>query len=225
MNNNLYSLNLEGVGSNSGGEFDSINISGVYQMNGDLICNRFDVSGVLKSSGNIYSKELKASGVIKCKESLESKEINLQGLITIEKHIKSENIFGEGCIEGKEGIESEKIDINGKVDCNGLINCEDFIMLLQGESNIDEIGASNIDIQGEYSSKNIFKIFVPKKYKNNKAYIKIIEGDNIRLSDCNVDIVRGKNITIGKNCNIDTIEYSENIDTSELSKVKDIKKI
>lgn len=226
MNNKLRSINLDGVGrSAGGGTFEDINISGVYSINGDLTCNRLYVSGVLKNSKNIKCEEFRVDGVLKSSESLEAKNINVAGLATIEKNIKSQNISGEGCIKVKEDIESEKVDIEGNITCKGLINCEDFYLFTVGESKIGEIGATNIEIYGEERSKNIFKIFVPKKFKNNKAYIKVIEGDNIKLSDCEVDIVRGKNIVIGENCKINIIEYSESIEINELSKVDNVNKI
>lgn len=225
MNKKLHSISLDGVGSSGGGKFEDINISGVYSLKGDIICNKLDVSGVLKNSKNIQCEEFKVSGVLKSSESLEAQSINVSGVATIGKNIKSQKIFGEGCIKVKEEIESENIDLQGNIICEGLINCEDFYLFAEGESKIGEIGATNIEICGEEKSRNIFNIFIPKRIKNNHAYIKIIEGDNIKLSNCDVDIVRGKNIVIDENCKIDTVEYSESIDINELSKVDNINKI
>ncbi|MDU5021985.1 MAG: hypothetical protein E6269_15690, partial [Clostridiales bacterium] len=189
------------------------------------ICNKLDVSGVLKNSKNIQCEEFKVSGVLKSSESLQAQSIDVSGVATIGKNIKSQKIFGEGCIKVKEEIESEKIDLQGNIICEGLINCEDFYLFTEGESKIGEIGATNIEICGGEKSRNIFNIFIPKRIKNNHAYIKVIEGDNIKLSNCDVDIVRGKNIVIGENCKINKVEYSESIDINELSKVDNINKI
>ncbi|MDU2688961.1 MAG: hypothetical protein E7C44_15955 [Paeniclostridium sordellii] len=225
MNKKLHSISLDGVGSSGGGKFEDINISGVYSLKGDIICNKLDVSGVLKNSKNIQCEEFKVSGVLKSSESLKAQSINVSGVATIGKNIKSQKIFGEGCIKVKEEIESEKIDLQGNIICEGLINCEDFYLFTEGESKIGEIGATNIEICGGEKSRNIFNIFIPKRIKNNHAYIKVIEGDNIKLSNCDVDIVRGKNIVIGENCKINKVEYSESIDINELSKVDNINKI
>ena len=225
MNKKLHSVSLDGVGSSGGGKFEDINISGVYSLKGDIICNKLDVSGVLKNSKNIQCEEFKVSGVLKSSESLQAQSINVSGVATIGKNIKSQKIFGEGYIKVKEEIESEKIDLQGNIICEWLINCEDFYLFTEGESKIGEIGATNIEICGGEKSRNIFNIFIPKRIKNNHAYIKVIEGDNIKLSNCDVDIVRGKNIVIGENCKINKVEYSESIDINELSKVDDINKI
>ena len=225
MNKKLHSISLDGVGSSGGGKFEDINISGVYSLKGDIICNKLDVSGVLKNSKNIQCEEFKVSGVLKRSESLQAQSINVSGVATIGKNIKSQKIFGEGYIKVKEEIESEKIDLQGNIICEWLINCEDFYLFTEGESKIGEIGATNIEICGGEKSRNIFNIFIPKRIKNNHAYIKVIEGDNIKLSNCDVDIVRGKNIVIGENCKINKVEYSESIDINELSKVDDINKI
>ncbi|CEO26224.1 hypothetical protein [Paraclostridium sordellii] len=225
MNNKLHSISLDGVGSSGGGKFEDMNISGVYSLKGDIICNKFYVSGVLKDSKNIQCEEFRVSGVLKSSESLQANDINVSGVATIGKNIKSQKISGEGCIKVKEDIESEKVDLQGNIICHGLINCEDFYLFTEGESKIGEIGATNIEICAKEKSINLLKIFIPKRIKNNHAYIKVIEGDNIKLSNCDVGIVRGKNIVIGENCKIDKVEYSESIDINELSKVDNINKI
>ena len=225
MDNKSYSIDLSGVGSNSGGKFEDINVSGVYNIRVDIVCNKVKVSGVIKSSKDIYSKELDVSGVIKCSGSMEAIEMKVSGFVSIGKYIKSQHIFGEGAIHAKEGIESEKIDVYGNIKCDGLVNCEEFIMILEGESKIGKIGATNININGRDNNKGLFNVFIPKKFKNNRAYIKVIEGDNIEISYCDVDTIRGKNIIIGESCNIKNIEYSENIEISDLSKVDNVNKI
>lgn len=225
MNNKVHSISLDGVGTSIGGKFEQMNISGVYSLSGDLICDNLYVSGVLKDSKNIQCEEFKVSGVLKSSESLDASNINVSGAVNIGKNIKSQKILGEGYIKVKENIESEKIEIEGNLICNGLVNCEDFYLFTSGESKIGEIGATNIKICSEQQCSGIFKIFIPKKFKNNHAYINLIEGNDIILSNCDVDIVRGKNIVIGENCKINKIEYSVSIDINKESRVDVVNKI
>lgn len=172
MDNKLHSINLDGVGSSGGGKFEDINISGVYSLKGDIICNKLDVSGVLKNSKNIQCEEFKVSGVLKSSESLKAQDINVSGVATIEKNIKSHKISGEGCIKVKEDIESEKIDLQGNIICDGLINCEDFYLFTEGESRIGEIGATNIEICGEKNQKIYLKYLYLKELKTTTHILK-----------------------------------------------------
>ncbi|MGL5712059.1 MAG: hypothetical protein ACRCX2_03500 [Paraclostridium sp.] len=52
-----------------------------------------------------------------------------------------------------------------------------------------------------------------------------LEGDNITLENCEARVVRGKNIEIGKNCNIKNVEYSGSIKIDPKSKVEKSYKI
>ncbi|MEF9992493.1 MAG: hypothetical protein RRZ84_01210 [Romboutsia sp.] len=237
-NKEQYSLNINGIGNYSGGEFDRIDISGVGKVNGDLKCNTFDssgigkiygniqsdkfnTSGITKVEGNITSKSIDISGMLKCTKDIKVDKIEVSGTVTIEGKLNSNKIVGSGLLNVKSDIQCEEVDINGIITCVGMLNCEKLELNLVGRSTIDEIGGSKIDIRGGmYSSR--FNILAPKKFRENKLVANIIEGDDITLENCEVKIVRGKNINIGQNCKIDKIEYSQSIEVDKYSKILDI---
>jgi hypothetical protein len=53
----------------------------------------------------------------------------------------------------------------------------------------------------------------------------LIEGDNVTLDVTKAKVVRGKKVIIGKDCEIDLVEYRDEIKISEGAKIKEQRKI
>lgn len=241
MENKLNSININGMGTYPGGEFDKVTISGNGKIHGNIKCNKFNISGNGKVVGNINSesfstsgnckiegdlnsKELNISGSLKCLNNINSEKVNVSGVTKIEEKLQGHTIKGSGVLKVASDIECEEIYINGAIKCGGFLNCENFELRIEGKSEIDEIGASTVKISYERRLlQSIFHLFVPKKFY--KLTVNSIEGDNIYLENSDVKIIRGKNIKIGADCDIDTIEYSGTIEIDDRSKVKNINKI
>ncbi|MGL5752111.1 MAG: hypothetical protein ACRCXT_16380 [Paraclostridium sp.] len=239
MNSNKNFLNISGTGKYPGGEFDEINISGTGKLEGDVDCNRLDVSGMGKVIGNLKSnrisvdgtlkiskkvevEKISVNGILKCESDVKARKVDISGVYKIEGNLKCDSIYGIGVLKIKSDIECENIKINGKLKCDGLVNCERFELTLSNvNSGVKELGASYINIEEDSSGWKIFSIF--KKRSNFKA--DVIEGDNITLENCEARVVRGKNIEIGKNCNIKNVEYSGSIKIDPKSKVEKSYKI
>ena len=49
----LSSINLEGLGTHTGGEFDRITISGQGKITSDVVCQILDISGASILQGNV----------------------------------------------------------------------------------------------------------------------------------------------------------------------------
>lgn len=241
MDNKLHSMNINGAGTYPGGEFDNVSISGNGKIHGDIKCNTFDVSGngkIIgtintgeisisgngKVEGNINAESLDVTGSLKCLKSINSDKVKISGVTKIEEKLQSHTIDIKGVLKVLSDIEAEEVNMDGAITCDGFLNCENLKVNIQGISRISEIGASKVNIK--YQRKifhSILNIFMPNKF--NRLTVENIEGDDITLENCDVKVIRGKNIKIGQNCNIDTIEYSENIEVDEKSNVVNINKI
>lgn len=235
-----HSLNLSGMGTYSGGEFYEVNISGMGKIQGNIKCGNFNTSGTGKVFGNVESDKFCSSGMVKiegdinssyidvsgtlrCEKDVNTKNLDISGMATIDGKINCNNINSKGCLKAKSDIECEEVNINGMINCSGMLNCEKLELQVVGTSTIGEIGGSIINIErgrAGYSLK--FNILVPKKFRENKLVANIIEGDDIELENCEVKVVRGKNIKIGENCKIDTVEYSGSLEVDKKSKVLNI---
>ena len=53
----------------------------------------------------------------------------------------------------------------------------------------------------------------------------LIEGDNIVLEYTDADIVRGKNVVIGRGCNINKVEYTNEYKLKDDGKVENAEQI
>ncbi|MEF9992620.1 MAG: polymer-forming cytoskeletal protein [Paraclostridium sp.] len=224
MENKLNSININGMGTYPGGEFDKVSISGNGKIHGNIICNKFSVSGNGIVTGNIDSEKFSTSGNCKIEGDINSKELNTSGSLKCLKSINSDKVNVSGVLKVLSDIECEDVYIDGVINCGGFLNCENFDLRIEGKSTIDEIGASTVNISYERRLlQSIFNLLIPKKLY--RLTVNSIEGDNIQLENSYVKIIRGKNIKIGADCNIDTIEYSGTIEVDDRSKVKNINKI
>lgn len=242
MNENKHSLDLSGLGTCSGGVFNKVDISGKGKVNGNIKCSKFDASGMATVNGDITCDSFSTSGMSKVKGSIDGKEIEVSGTLTVDNNtttdlldvsgmvkingnVRANEVKCEGFLKVGEGIECENIDIYGVLDSKGLINCESINIILSAECNCSEIGATSIVIESDDSPTSIFNFLAPRKFRRKRLYASLIEGDDIKLENCEAKVVRGRNIKIGANCKIDVIEYSESIDVDSNSKVIETNKI
>jgi len=224
MDSNNKILNINGYGSCGGGEFHEVKISGKGKINNDIKCLNFDISGSAKIDGNISAEKMNVSGILKVSGSVSSLNAQVSGLGNIDGGFKGNDLICDGSLTIKNDIECESLVLNGALTNKNFINCENIEMNLQGLSVCNEIGACKISVCNNNNSKSFFKLFLPKKFKENKLEAKSIEADEIFLESCHVRSVKGKDVKIGSNCNIYEVEYLENIEVDPDSKIEIIKK-
>lgn len=185
--------------------FDDFVIANELKIVGNLIANsKFEVDEIARIvgdasfNGDAYIKNCKISG-----NSFFGK--NIQGI--------EMKILGS-CIT-KGNCEFENLSSKGRICVSGLLTGENIEILLVNDCEIEEIGATNIKVLNQDKNANIF---FNKVYKN-KLTAKLIEGDNIELSNTICDVVRGNNIIIKEGCIINRIEYKEMLNVDDKSEV------
>lgn len=237
------SLDIEGLGNYPGGEFDRVNISGKGKINGDLICKSLDISGMAtiegnvigerinttglgKIRGNIMSDEIDVSGSLECYQDVTAKELNLAGMFKAKQCLKVDKVHIMGMLTTEGDISGEEIRCEGMIKCDGFLNCEVLEVTARGQSKLNEVGAATVKIAGGPSIINeLFGKFLPEFIRENKFVAKVIEGDNIELENCEVKVVRGKNIKIGSRCKIGLVEYSDNYEVSPDTVVEQVNRL
>ncbi len=225
MSENIRSLQISGYGSCTGGTFDKVSIEGKGTVHGDIGCNSFDTSGVGKINGNVKAEKFSVSGVLNITGNVKATKVDISGVNKTIGDFSGNELKCDGIIKIENDMEFENINISGSINTKGFINCENLSIFLHGTSTCNEIGASKIVILPNEKNKSIFNFFIPKKFKENKLVATSIEGDDIRLENCEVKTVKGKKIVIGPNCKIGEIEYSESIEIDKSSKVEKNNKI
>jgi len=93
---------------------------------------------------------------------------------------------------------------------------------MAGNHRIKEIGGRFVAVTENITRDGIIvSLFTNKIRSKGSLQCQCIEGDDVLLKNSKVDIVRGKNITIGKGSIIDRVEYSGELIIEEDGIVKE----
>ncbi len=237
-------LRISGSGSAAGGEFNAVAISGHGTINGDIDCEEFKISGSCTVKGNIKAKTGKVSGSASISGSIESDSFKVSGSTNIGGSVDSAkfNINGSADVDGE--VNCEEIEVGGSIkiggDCNsesflatgqfkidGFLNAGKIVAQLYGPSRVREIGCEVITVNKwkGFSFRNIFSSILLAVDVFDGLTVELLEGDEINLANTRAKIVRGHNVVIGRNCEIDLVEYRGEITVAEGAKVREQKKI
>ena len=243
MNSNI-DMHIAGSGNIPSGEYRKISVSGSGRLIGKVRCVSFSAAGSSKGediecaesfkmsgssgfSGNVEAKNIKISGSFGCGGELIAKEnLSASGSIKCEKSIKCEQLTAAGALK-VEDIEAERVKVSGTVNCVGLINAESIEIKFERGINIGSIGGSKIVIAAKKRIKFLKRLpfFSSLKKAVCVNVNSSVEGDEVSLEYVTCPRVTGRDVTIGRGCNIDLVQYSENIEISPKAKVGKAEKI
>lgn len=230
-------MRLAGKCKVNGGEYNHIEMSGYGKVTGEVKANTMDSAGYGKALKNIDISYLSTAGAFKSYGDIKSEEkINTAGAFKALKNIYGNVIslagsfkcFGnmtfdlldiKGAIKCKGNCEGRKISGEGRIRVGSLLSADEIEIKLSGTSIVSEIGGEKIKI--EEGNKQNLKIGIFRYNPKSLLTCKSIEGDEIILENTHAKIVRGKNVTIGKNCVIDKIECSGELNIKDGSLVKE----
>lgn len=238
-------IHISGSGTASGGKYSEVHISGSGKITGDIECEEFSSSGSSRVLGAVKAKYFKISGSGHVNGNIMADEINVSGSSTFEGDVtavKKMKVSGSSKVEGS--LHGGEIGISGSIhvdkDCEadvfkasggfhigGLLNAGIVTVSLGGNSNVKEIGGENIEVRVSPNSDSLLLRLIQLVSSITKGTLTtdVIEGDNIFLEHTKCKIVRGNNITIGKGCEIDLVEYKTDLKLEGDGKVKEQKKI
>ncbi|MEK3853829.1 polymer-forming cytoskeletal protein [Cytobacillus sp. FSL H8-0458] len=227
-------LIINGVGSVNGGAFKKVEINGKGTVNSDIECESFYCNGTGTIHGNVKTENGKISGAARIHGTVKAEFLNVNGSASISEAVLSRKLEVAGSSSIGGSVKSDEMVVNGEAkiagDCeaevfraegafkiDGLLNAETIDIKLFGESKAKEIGGRKIKVaQHRESLFKLIKSLFPLKLET-----ELIEGDDIELEGTSALIVRGKNVKIGKNCEIGLVEYSEEYECSPDSEVKE----
>ncbi len=234
----MANLKFAGAGTVPAGEYEKISISGSGRITGDFSCESFSASGSCGGSGNIDCKgdfkvagsahidgNIKCGGALKCSGSCTLGNISAEE-VGISGSCKADRVYGT-CVRISGGIrisgdlEGEEVKISGGGNIDGLLNAEKLSIVTGGNLNVGSIGGTQIRVEKSISGGElvIFGIRIMNNSKNGKLTTESIEGDEIYLENTNAEVVRGKRVTIGCDCKIGRVEYTESYSCDESSVV------
>lgn len=161
----------------------SLHISGSVKVEGRLCCG-----GEVKTSGSLHSADLEADSV-KC-----------YGAIAC-RALRATTIHTYGRLEA-QNVAAEHFHSSGKLLIAGLLNAEQIEISACSSSDVADIGGSTIRVFRERGSFSLTKPCL---------HVRSIEGDTVELECTKAEVVRGRYVRIGKDCEIGRVEYTEDL--------------
>ena len=247
-------MKISGSGHIPAGEYnENISISGSGKINGNLRCLSISCSGSTKSEGSVFCDgDFKCSGSAHLKKELHAKNITTSGSLRVEENIFAENeirvaggmvckgklkagfVCCAGSIEISGDMEAEEFKSAGKLLCGGLLNAEKVSISLDGAGGrVGSIGGSEIRIY--WDPKNLrskklarmplFSKLVNEGFQGHFVVEEQIEGDMVAIECVKAPKVVGRLVAIGADCEIDLVQYMEEIESHPDAKVGKCEKI
>ncbi|MEB6550542.1 polymer-forming cytoskeletal protein [Heyndrickxia sporothermodurans] len=231
-------LVINGFGRSNGGQFEDVVLNGKGTIDGDIECKMYDCNGMGTLNGNVTAEKVRINGKGKINGNIVAKDISVDGHASLGGNTLHESLRISGHCSIGGTVKGDKVKINGKAhiggDCEteefitegiftigGLLNAEEIDIALYGECKVKEIGGQSIRIrQKPYGFIKFLRSLFPARLITD-----IIEGDDIYLEGVREKIVRGNNVTIGSNCEIDLVEYYEESSIDKGSTVKECIKL
>lgn len=210
--NELGNLNIVGTSSVSGGSYANVRIMGVLTVLGDLDAAKIKVVGSMSSRNAINCDKIKVMG----NAGVGNLKINQSGLVIgvlDAQNIVSEQFEVLGVVNCEEAFESGSLTVSGAMTVEGLLNVEAVVIKSRHTSRIKEMGGKTIKVSPAFATiKHILKT-------------ETIEFDEVDLEWTKAELVRGRNVTIGANCVIDVVEYTDNLIHHPGARIGEVRKV
>jgi cytoskeletal protein CcmA (bactofilin family) len=229
-------LVINGFGSSNGGQFHHVTINGKGTIKSDVECVDFEcngsgtvqgavttntaqVNGVVKILGDVEGKQLTVDGSAKMEKSVHINKIKVSGKVNVGGSVKAEEVVVKGRLTVEEDCEAETFKAESLFKIGGLLNADEITIKLYGDCRAKEIGGDTIRVKKNKAS--LFDLFKP----NTQLETDLIEGNKIEIEYTHAKIVRGQQVTIGPNCHIGLIEYTDELIVDKKASIGESKKI
>lgn len=237
-------LNISGSGQIMPGEYDTIRVSGSGRLEGMVRCqnlftsgavsgnsiecrDKFQVSGSGNYSGTVSAGTMIASGGFSFGGNVEAREnIAVSGGSSFRGDVKCKQLQLSGGSKIGGDVEAEFIKVCGAMDCAGLLNAEEIEIEFERGMEVGSIGGSKIVIykrHGEAKKKKfrlpLFSSLIKKSTVDTVVVKNSVEGDEIALEGVVCPRVSGRVVAIGADCEIELVQYSEQVEVSPEAKV------
>lgn len=237
-------MNISGSGQIVPGEYDTIRVSGSAHLGDAVRCKSLYVSGSANGSSVVCEKDFHISGSCAFSGTVSAGNVAISGGTSFggdvevtekiaisggmrcdgDMRCKLLQISGNGKVSGD--VEAELAKIRGALDCDGLLNAEEVDIEYEKSMEVGSIGGSKISIykrHGEERKKRVrlplFSSLIKRVTVGTVCVNNSIEGDEIALEGVVCPRVSGRVVAIGGDCEIELVQYSEQIEVSPEAKV------
>lgn len=236
-------IKIAGSGTISTGEYDEVKVSGASRAEGLIRCKSMRCAGSFSGKSDIECEgDVHASGAFENKGSLKAGSLSTSGSFCNAGDVTADSLSSSGSFEAvgsvkaseirasgsatiRGSIEAENASFSGRLVCGGLINAGELHIRLASsrESKAASIGGGVITVEREHEGFWARRAFTLGAERFTVA--ESIEGDEIKLSYTHAKTVCGRNVTIGRGCRIDLVQYSGEADISPDAKVGRVEKL
>ena len=226
MEKDKSDLKINGHGSSNGGKYNSVAINGNGSINGDLECVYLRVNGQGNIKGNAKAESVKINGNNSIKGNLRAEKIKVNGMAHIEGNLSVDEAETYGNIDIGGDCNAEMFRVDGMFAVEGLLNAGELRLNLHGPSRAREIGGEKITVKrmGRFGL-GILKNFIWPHGHDEGLSADVIEGDDVYLENTCAKVVRGSNVELGPDCEIELVEYNESFKQDEKATVGDCRQV
>jgi len=180
-------------------------------------------AGSVKVEGSLKLRIVKISGAFKVEGDLECEELKLSGAGVINGECKCKEIKIVGAFKTRKLL-TDILKIGGAIK-TPVLEGGDVHIILNGNSEIDRLKAKYLEVKREEPTFRVMFWDVGLKRKDYYLISESIEINKGNLEAVKCKRVRGDEITIGRFCEIDVVEYTISAKLLEGAKVGRLSKI
>ena len=153
-------------------------------------------------------KRIKTSGSTRVEGNLEVESAETSGSLSVGGNLNASKLHTSGKLEVGKDCAAEEFSSSGRLDIGGLLNAGTVEIELSStaDSMVREIGGEKITVIWKPALSLLNRIFGANR--NTMLETEVIEGDEVKLEQTRVKVVRGRDVTIGAGCYAKLVEYS-----------------
>ncbi|TDL97979.1 hypothetical protein ERX27_05830 [Macrococcus brunensis] len=220
-----------------GGIFETIHLDQSVTYASSVEANEIDVqSGSVVIEGRLNAPYLSNAGGLEVTSTLETNELanKKEAHLKVADNVVAQTVNNAGTLELGHHFKAETIESTGKLVAAGTI--EATSVRLSGFIQLHDIRAERLDItvthnsSADYLAASDIRIKAQREaliFKDDDHSLKVneIDGGEVYLENVIAELVRGDRVTIGPNCTIKVVEYTEDYKLDEQSDVLELGKI
>lgn len=213
---------IMGAGTLAGGAYDSVTIQGAGRITGSVEAKTLDLRGAVSAGGGV-----------KCGSASFSGAVTVSGPVTAETFVAG----GAFDISGALTARSVSIELGGR--CRAETITAPSIAVRQGTGTAGAIsgGAASgghggiaigpnanarggsVHISQSGLGESSVTIEPPGSSTESRLDAETISGETVELAYTRAKLVKGKRVTLGAACEIETVEYTESFSADKSSKI------
>ena len=233
-------VKINGDGSLSGGAYGDVTVNGAGTIKGDIDCTRYTINGSATSSGRVVAQSITVNGQgtfigevqaasmtvngdASIRDGVGISQLTIKGNVTVGGGIAAHDISLRGFLKGAGDCQAESFTGEGAFTVAGLLSADTIDVKIYGTCSAREIGGEKITIRSPQGFQSITQIFT--FWAEQRLTADTIEGDDVYLEGVTAKTVRGRNVTIGTDCKVDVVEYSDNYSRTDGAMVGEARRV